>query len=437
MPHHRPVSLPIPPKAGDLLVAGARVLATPEGTRPLAGARSGALRVIDRGAVAARGGVIAWVGAEADLPENLSRLPRLDAGGGTVLPGFVDAHTHAVFAGDREPEFRQRLMGATYAEIAAAGGGILSTVRATRSATADTLLAELTARLDRMLLCGTTTAEVKSGYGLDLETEERQLGVVRDANALHPVDLVPTYMGAHAVPDEHRHDREGYVRLLLEEGIPRIAAARLAEHCDVFCEAGAFTIDESRRILQRARDLGLTLKIHADELTDCGGAGLAAEMGALSAEHLLKASPEGIAALARAGVVAVLLPATSFFLMTAHAPARLFRDAGCAMALGTDLNPGSSHTESLPMAAVLACLGNRMLPEEAIVAMTLNAAAAVGRAARVGSLEPGKAMDVVVIDAPSAGHLVYHFGVNLVRHVVKDGRVVVREGVREVSAHDG
>jgi imidazolonepropionase len=337
----------------------------------------------------------------------------------------VDSHTHLVWAGSREDELRRRLAGARYGEIAAEGGGIVATMRATREASLEDLCELAAGRLATMLLWGTTTAEAKSGYGLDVPTELRQLQAVRALARRQPIELVPTFLGAHSVPPEHRGDREGFVRLLLDEALPAVVAEGLAEFCDVFCEPGAFTVEESRRILMRAAELGLGVKIHADELAASGGAELAAELGAVSAEHLMKASAAGRRALARAGVLAVLLPATSLFLMEEPADGPAFRDAGCAIALATDLNPGSSPTESLPLVAVLACLRNRLTPEEAVTGVTLNAAAAVRRADRLGSLEEGKQADLVVLRDPTYLHLVYHFGVNPVRHVVKAGRVVV------------
>lgn len=428
----QPAGEPLP----TLVITGAARLATAEGSAALP-AGAARLHVEDRAALACVGGRIAWRGPEAQLPEAFRgpATSRLDAAGGVLVPGFVDAHTHAVFAGWRADEFGRRLAGATYAEIAAGGGGIVSTMAATRAASEDELADLLLRRLDHALLHGVTTMEIKSGYGLDLESELRQLRAVRRAASSHPVRLVPTFLGAHAVPPEMRARREEYVRRVAEEILPLVAAEGLARACDVFCDQGAFTIDEGRRILQAARALGLLTKVHADELTSCGGAELAAEMGAVSAEHLLHASDRGLELMARAGTVAVLLPATAFLLREPPALAERFRRAGCPVAVGTDFNPGSSPCESLTLAAAIGCVANGLSADEALLAITLNAAASAGLASETGSLEPGKAADVVVLDAPTHEHLPYRFGTNLVRHVVRAGRVVVREG--RVVVRDG
>jgi imidazolonepropionase len=310
-------------------------------------------------------------------------------------------------------------------EIADSGGGINSTVRATRLATDEELLATTTARLDTFLRHGTTTIEAKSGYGLDLATEIRMLEAIARADAIHPVDLHPTCLAAHEVPPEHRADPERWIEELIEVIHPEIARRGLAEAVDVFCETGVFDLGQTRRLLAGAAGLGWRIHLHADELTPLGGAELAVEMGALSADHLLCVTPKGIAALAASDTVAVLLPGTAFFLRMPWAPARDLIDAGCAVALATDCNPGSSPTESMPMILALACLGMGMDVAEAVTASTLNAAAAIGRAAELGSIEVGKRADLIVLDAPSYHHLVYEFGVNPVRHVVKKGRPVV------------
>jgi imidazolonepropionase len=373
---------------------------------------------------------IAFVGKEE---EHDRRFPAatavLDAGGGCVLPGFVDPHTHPVWAGSREDEFNRRLRGETYMDIARAGGGINATVRATRAASRDQLLAATLAGLDIFLGHGTTTIEAKSGYGLDLATELRLLEVIRDADRSHPVDLHPTCLAAHEVPPEHRDDPERYVRLLADEIHPAIAASGLAEAVDVFCERGVFELDQTRRLLADAPRHGWRIHLHADELSQLGGAELAVELGALSADHLIYVSEAGIRALAASETVAVLLPGTSFFLRSSYAPARAMVEAGCAVAVATDCNPGSSPTQSMPTILALACLGLGLTVEEALTAATLNAAAAIGRAGEIGSLEVGKRADLVVLSAPSYHHLVYHYGVNQVRHVVKDGRVVVKDGL--------
>ncbi len=381
--------------------------------------------------VRCQGGRIAFVGDEDEHDRCFPAPDRvLDAEGGTVLPGFVDPHTHLPFAGYREDEFDRRLAGESYAAIAASGGGIVATVAATRRASHEELLALTLVRLDRQLLHGTTCTEAKSGYGLDVVHECKQLRVLADAAARHPVEIAATAMPAHEVPPEWRHDPDGYVAMVLEEIYPAIASDGLAEAVDVFCERGVFTPAQTRRLLAVAPAYGWRIHLHADELADSGGASLAAELGAASASHLLHANDDGIRALAARGVVAVVLPGVSFFLRDRYAPVRRLIEAEVPVALATDCNPGSSHTESMPMVMALACLGAGMTTEEALVGATLNAAAALGRADRLGSIEVGKAADLVILDPPSAKHLVYHFGVNLVRHVVKGGQIVVRNGQR-------
>jgi imidazolonepropionase len=416
----------------SLLVRGAHQVVTPSGSEARRGAELSALEIFPTAVVRCERGRIAYIGEESEH-DRLFAAPDaiLETEGGCVLPGFVDPHTHPVWAGSREDEFDRRLRGESYMDIARSGGGINSTVRATRAASREDLLADTLARLDRFLRHGTTTIEAKSGYGLDLETEVRMLEVIRRANLDHPVDLHPTCLAAHEVPPEHRADPETWVRRLIDEIHPEIARRDLAEAVDVFCEDGVFDLDQTRRLLADAAALGWRIHLHADELTPLGGAELAVEMEALSADHLMCVTPDGIAALAHSDTVAVLLPGTSFFLRSAWAPARKLADAGCAVALATDCNPGSSPTESLPMILALACLGMGLSVAEAITAVTLNAAAAIGRADELGSVEPGKRADLVVLEAPTYHHVVYHYGVNPVRHVIKNGRVVVRDGQLE------
>ena len=384
------------------------------------------------------GGLVAWAGADADYVLANGEAPRaddvvLDGRGKTALPGFVDPHTHLPWAGYRENEFNERLKGKTYAEIAAAGGGIVSTVAATRHASVEELTLVTRQRLDRMLLHGTTYCEAKTGYGLDLATERKQLAALLAAAAGHPVGVAPTALPGHEVPLERRGSaalKARYVDECCGEILPALAADG-ARFVDVFCEHGVFDLHESRRILDAGKAHGLLPRLHADELTPLGGARLAAEVGALSADHLLFTQPDGIHAMAKAGVVATLLPGTSVFLrMNRYAPAREMIAAGVAVALGTDCNPGSSYTESLPAVAFFATIGMGLTVEETLTAMTLNAAASVGEAARRGSLEPGKAADVVLVDGPSLEHLVYHYGVNPVTDVVASGRLVVRDARR-------
>ncbi len=405
------------------------MLATPRGRRAVAGSQQGGLALLPGGVVRCEGETIVFVGDEAEHNRRFGTPQQtLEAYGGTIIPGFVDAHTHLPFAGYREGEFDRRLAGESYAEIAASGGGIVATVAATRAASEDELVALTLARLDRQLVHGTTTTEAKSGYGLALDHELKQLRALHRAAAVHPVEVAATAMPGHEVPPEWRHDPEGYVRLVVDEIYPAIATAGLAEAVDVFCEKGVFSPAQTRRLLADAARYGWRIHLHADELTPLGGAELAAELGAASASHLLHVSPAGRRALAKAGVVAVVLPGVSFFLRERFAPARQLIAEGVPVALATDCNPGSSHTESMPMIMALACLGAGLSAAEALTAATLNAAAALGRADRVGSLEEGKQADLVVLDAPSHAHLVYHFGVNLVRHVVKKGQLVVQDG---------
>jgi len=389
-------------------------------------------------------GRILAVGGQADLEKlleadgyPLGRFARLDARGGAVTPGLVDPHTHLLFAGSREDELELRQRGAGYMEILAAGGGILSTVAATRAASPEALAAHGRRWLDEMLGHGTTTIEAKSGYGLDLATELRLLEVAHDLGKAGPIEIVPTFLGAHAVPPEFRSRPDGteaYVRSVIEEQLPGVAAQGRARFCDVFCEEGAFTADQSRRILLAASGLGLLPRLHADELVPSGGAELAAEIGAVSADHLAAPSEAGLAALAEAAadgraVVATLLPATTWFLMKEHhAPARRFIELGIPVAIGTDFNPGTSPTASMPLAMTIACLSLGLTPDEALVAATINAAHAVGLGDEIGSLEDGKAADLVIWNVPTSRQIPYWPAADLVQTVVKRGRVVLDRG---------
>jgi len=374
-------------------------------------------------AVAVVDGEVAAVGDTAAIvreypPANAERA--VDARGRTVLPGFVDPHTHAVFAGDRSDEFAAKLRGKSYQEITAEGGGIPRTVRATRAASEAELLGTLLGHLDTMLAHGTTTAEVKSGYGLDVETELRLLDVVARADARHPVDVVATFMGAHAVPEGRGTD--DYVRSVVDDQLPAVATQGVAEFCDVFCEAGFFDVEQSRRVLEAGLDHGLAPKVHAEELAHVGGSQLAAAVGATSADHLLHATAADAAALADAGVVPVLLPGTAFSLGADYADPALFADAGAPPAVATDFNP-NCHSHSQPFATTLACVGMGMAPADAVRAVTREAAGALDRPGR-GRLREGAPADLVVVDAPSHVHVPYQFGVNLVDVVLKDGAVV-------------
>ncbi len=422
----------------DLAIVDASELVTVGEGAPRRGAAQSDLGIIEHGCLAARDGLIVFVGDERDYRRQVRLLRsgiEIDATGRTVLPGFVDPHTHLPFAGSREREFSLRLRGAGYEEIAASGGGILSTVEATRKASYDTLVDLGKARLNRMLLHGTTTVEAKSGYGLTLEDEIKQLRVLKALDGIHPVDVVPTFLGAHALPKERRQDREAYVREIVERMIPEVAREGLARFCDVFVDTIAFTPQEAETVLEAAARSGLGLRVHADQLRDLGGALLAARLGAASADHLEHASEEGIRALARSGTAAVLLPGAAFFLRSgASGLGRRLVDAQVPVALATDFNPGTCPTEAMPAILPLACLNFGLSPAEAIVAATLNAAYALGLASRTGSLAVGKTADAQVLDVPNHLHLVYHFGVNHCRTVVKGGRMVIEEGVLAGSA---
>jgi imidazolonepropionase len=377
--------------------------------------------------VRAENGRLVFVGLESDYAREYSGRAAdasIDASGRAVIPGLVDAHTHPVWLGDRGPEIGRRLAGESYATIAAEGGGINATVRATRAGSDGELRAAVTRRLSTMLAHGTTTAEAKSGYGLTEKDEIRALVLLADlaADASLP-RIVPTLMAAHEIPPEFRDDRAEWVRIVADEIVPRVAREKLARFCDVFCEQGVFTVSESRRILEAARRAGMGLRVHADELALSGGAMLAAELKADSADHLLFIGPAEIAALAASGTVAVVLPGTAWWMRSRRAPARDLIGAGVPVAIASDSNPGTCCTESLAAVAVHACLDSGLSVEETLTGMTLNAAASLGLAAETGSLEPGKSADLVILDAPDDRHLIYHWGVNLAATVVSRGRV--------------
>ncbi|HXY39789.1 MAG TPA: imidazolonepropionase [Vicinamibacteria bacterium] len=409
------------------------LLATLTGEAPRLGPRMRDVAARHDAAVAVAGGRIAWVGDDAafDGAVRLAAGARaIDAAGAAVVPGFVDAHTHLAFSGDRDDEIRARLAGASYAEIAARGGGIVRTVDATRSASREELAGLVGSRLDEMLLCGTTTAEVKSGYGLETAAELRSLEAIRLAASSHPVAVVPTFLGAHEVPREHRRDRARYLELLVEEMIPEVASRGLAVFADVFCEKGVFSVEESRRILGAARDQGMKLRLHADELADSGGAALAAELHARSADHLVFVSEAGIAALAEASCTATLLPTASFYLRLGRfAPARALVDAGAPVALASDVNPGGGLSPSLPLAMAIGCFSMGLSLEEALVAVTANAAYSLDLQHEVGTIEPGKRADLLLLRSSRLLDLV-RVGVPAIRAVLKDGRVVVEDGRR-------
>ena len=414
-----------------LLIRHASQLVTLKGSSdaPLTGKAMEALHIIEDGSVWIEEGIIQSVGTDREIAEKYgSRLEEarvIDASGRLVTPGLVDPHTHLVYAGSRENEFGMRLKGATYMEIMNAGGGIHATTAATQKATHEQLYEESRKRLDLFLRHGVTTVEAKSGYGLTLEHELKQLEVARELNRNHPVDVVSTFMGAHAVPVAYRERPDDFVERVIREMIPEVARRKLAEFNDVFCEKGVFTPEQSRRILEAGKEWGLLPKIHADEIEPYGGAELAAEVGAVSADHLLKASERGIRALAEKGVVAVLLPGTAFFLMAESADGRRMIDAGVPVALSTDCNPGSSPTVSMPLIMNLGCLKMGMTPAEVLTAATINAAHAIRRGREIGSIEEGKKADLVLFDVPNYMSLQYAFGVNHVHTVIKGGEVVL------------
>ena len=411
----------------DLLIVNASELLTLKGPkRARAKAEMSELSIIRDGAVAIAGGAVTDIGrTESILREHdASGVEKIDAQGRVVMPGFVDPHTHLVYAGSREFELEMKAKGKGYLDILREGGGILRTVRDTRSASPHELFIQSSRRLESMISHGSTTIEAKSGYGLDLDVELRILETIRKLGDDYPADVVPTFMGAHAVPEEFAGRTDEYVDFISSTVIPEVAKRKLAEFCDVFCEKGVFSVDQSRKVLTTAKSLGMKLKVHADELRTSGGAELAAELGAVSAEHLAKPSDDGIMAMARRDVIGVLLPGTPYSSMSKdYADGRRLIDLGVPVALGTDLNP-NCWNESMQFTVSLACHKMRMTPAEAITASTINAAAALGLEKKVGSLEVGKRADVIVLDVPTYAQLPYKFGTNLCSLVVKDGKVV-------------
>jgi len=408
----------------DLLIKNAEELLT---LSPSIKEDSG-LGILRNGAVAIKRDEIFWVGKTEDFPKEFvltQEGKEIDATGKVVMPGLIDSPTPLAFAGSRQHEFEQRTQGLSYLEIAERGGGILSTVEATRKASFQELYSLGKKRLDRMLSKGVTTIEAKSGYGLSIRDELKILEVMKALQRDHPIDIVPTFLGAHAIPKEFKNDRERYVELLIEEMIPRVAQEGLAEFCDVFCEEKAFSLEESRKILERGKEYGLKPKIHADQLSPGGGAELAAEVGAFSADHLEYISQTGMERMAEKNVTAVLLPGASFFLsMQRYPPAREMIEKGLAVSLATDLNPGSSMTESLSLMMTMGCTQFKMIPKEVIQATTIHAARSMGRENEIGSLDIGKKADVLVLDIPNYRYLPYHFGVDHIEYVVKKGRIV-------------
>ncbi len=442
----------------DLLIAHASqlLIIPPHDGGPQRGTRLGDLGLIADGAVAIRGEQIVAAGSTSDLAPRFTAKQVIDAAGRVVMPGFVDPHTHVVWAGDRAVEFEQRIAGATYLEIMNAGGGIMATVRKTRAASVDQLVEETRPRLERMMAHGATTVEAKTGYGLETAAELRMLEAIDRLDAEHPIELVPTFIGAHAIPSEYKGREDAYADLVVNEMLPAVRewhmadsqsliaddASRATDHrpsairyqpsaighrlfCDVFCEEGAFTLAQSRRILEAARALGFGLKIHSDEFAPLGGTQLAVELGAASADHLVVTPPREIEALGRSNTVAVSLPGTPFGLgQTAFTPAQAILGAGGILALASDCNPGTTWCESMQMVIAIACRYLRITPAQSIVASTLNAAHAIGLGDRIGSLQPGRQADVIILDTPDYRHIGYRYGVNLVEKVIKRGRIV-------------
>jgi imidazolonepropionase len=420
--------------SADLVVENCRQLLTCRGPIPKRRADLQEVGLAEKAWVASSRGRIVFVGKERDFKTQVRMAKaggRIDAGGLVGLPGFVDSHTHLPFAGSRVEEFRLRLKGYTYQQLAAKGMGIQTTVKATRRATRSELLTLCLARLDRMLIHGATTVEAKSGYGLNLRDELKQLEAVKEAAKRHPMDVVPTFMGAHDIPKEYKGRKGAYIDLLIGKIMPEVRKRRLAEFFDIFCEEGVYSVAETKRLVEKAKSMGFKIRIHADEFAALGGAALAAKVGAASADHLINITPKGISRLAESDTVATLLPGVSFFLMMGkRAPARRLIESGAVVALASDFNPGSSMIGSMLFILQLGVYLLKMGIEEAVNAVTANAAFALRRHEDVGSVEVGKKMDLLLCDVPDYPSLVYQLGVNPIRHVIKNGRVVVHDGRR-------
>ena len=418
---------------GNIIIKNAAQVVTCSGFTAKHGREMSDLNIIDQGMVVIEDGIIKTVGKSNEIPINnrLDEFHVIDASGKAVLPGFVDSHTHFIFGGYRAEEFSWRLRGDNYMEIMNRGGGIFSTVEATRKASKEELISTGLKRLDSMLSFGVTTVEGKSGYGLDLNNEIKQLESMIEVDRLHPVDVVRTFLGAHAVPEKYKGRPDNFIQYLVENVLPVVADRGLAEFCDVFCEKNVFSVDQSRNLLTKAKKLGLRPKIHADEIVQLGGAELAAEMGAVSADHLLQASDKGIQALAKSGTVATLLPGTAFSLREPYARGRYMIDHNCAVALATDLNPGSCFSESIPLIFALSTLYMGLTVEETVTALTINGAAAIDRANKIGSIDVGKKGDLIILEYPSYNYIPYHIGVSVVEKVIKDGNLVFDKNDKE------
>lgn len=412
--------------SGNLIIKNASQVVTCSGFKAKQGKKMSDLGIIDEGAVIIQDGIIKAVGNSNEILKdfNTAGFKVIDAKGKAVLPGFVDSHTHFVFGGYRPDEFAWRLRGDSYMDIMNRGGGIANSVNATRDATKQSLVDSGLKRLDSMMAFGVTTVEGKSGYGLDRDTEIKQLEVMKALGDKHPMDIVSTFLGAHATPPLFKGKEDNFIDLIMDM-LPEVAEKKLADFCDIFCEKNVFSLDQSKRLLLRAKELGLGAKIHADEIVQLGGAELAAEVGAVSADHLLQASDQGIKDMAEKGVVATLLPGTAFSLKESYARGRYMIDQGCAVALATDFNPGSCFSESIPLVFALATLYMNLSPEEAITALTINGAAAVNRAQSIGSIDKGKLGDLIILEFPSYRYIPYHVGVNTVETVIKNGKIVL------------
>lgn len=418
----------------DLLIYGAAQLMSCAADAPKRGAAMRDPGLIPDGAVAIDAGRIVEIGTSSELKARYQPWEGIDAAGKVICPGFVDAHTHIVYAGDRAAEFEMRIQGKSYMEIMAAGGGILSSMQQLRAASPEQLLSQTRARLDQMLALGTTTVEIKTGYGLDLASELKMLQVIAELDQTHPVDLVPTFLAAHAIPPEYKGRAEDYTQLVIRHMIPAAAAWYRGSHfaergipffIDVFCEQNAFDLDQSRRVLEAGRAHGMQVKAHVDEFNDLGGADMARQLGAVSVDHLDVTNAEAVARLAASETISIVIPAVNFNFGSSHfADARGLIDAGAALALATDFNPGSAPCPSMPLVMAIACRYQKLLPAEALVASTINAAYALGLGDRVGSLQPGRQADLLILDAPDYRRLAYQFGGNLVEHVIKRGIVL-------------
>ena len=410
----------------NILIKNANELVTCSGFKAKQGTEMSQLNIIENGAVVIEDGIIKAVGKTREVLKNYDEknYEVIDASGKAVLPGFVDSHTHFIFGGYRAEEFSWRLRGDSYMDIMQRGGGIVNSVKATREASHEELMEIGLKRLDSMLSFGVTTVEGKSGYGLDLDTEVKQLKVMKELDKIHPLDIVRTFLGAHATPVEYKGRIDDYVDYIIDNVMPHISEQKLAEFSDVFCEKNVFSIEQTRRIQNKAKEMGFKIKLHADEIVQFGGGELSAELGAISADHLLQVSDRGIEEMAKAGVVATLLPCTAFSLKESFAKGRKMIDMGCAVALATDFNPGSCFCESIPLVFALATLQMNISIEEALTALTINGAAAIDKAHEIGSIDLGKKGDILILEFPSYKFIPYHIGVSTVEKVIKKGKLV-------------